>query len=349
MLPIFDGHNDTLTRIYPPDGAGGRNFLIESEEGHLDLPRARRGGFAGGFFAIFVPPPGPATKREVIGTPDAWEVPTPTPIEHEYAHQFTVDLAASLFRLEAEAAGGIKVVRNAEELRQALDTGVLAVVWHIEGAEAVDEDLNALDAFYQAGLRSLGIVWSRPNVFGHGVPFKFPSSPDTGPGLSPSGRRLVTRCNELGIMIDLAHLNERGFWDVAEFSGAPLVSTHTAANALCRTARNLTDEQIDAIGRTGGVLGVNFHVGDLRADGVRDPNTPLSEIARHVDYVVDRIGVDHVAFGSDFDGAIMSAELGDASGLPRLIALLQERGYGDDDLTKLAHGNWVRLLSSTWH
>jgi membrane dipeptidase len=349
MLPIFDGHNDTLTQVYPPDAAGGRSFLIESEEGHLDLPRARRGGFAGGFFAIFVPPPGPATKRQVIGTPDAWEVPMPTPIEHEYAHQFTVELAASLFRLEAEAVGDIKVVRDAEELRQALDTGVLAVVWHIEGAEAVDEDLNALDAFYQAGLRSLGIVWSRPNVFGHGVPFKFPSSPDTGPGLLPSGRRLVTRCNELGIMIDLAHLNERGFWDVAEISGAPLVSTHTAANALCRTARNLTDEQIDAIGRTGGVLGVNFHVGDLRADGVRDPNTPLSEIARHVDYVVDRIGVDHVAFGSDFDGAIMSAELGDASGLPRLIALLQERGYSDDDLTKRAHGNWVRLLSSTWH
>ena len=159
----------------------------------------------------------------------------------------------------------------------------------------------------------------------------------------------MTRCNELGIMIDLAHLNARGFWEVAEISGAPLVSTHTAANALCRTARNLTDEQIDAIGQTHGVLGVNFHVGDLRADAVRDPDTPLSEIARHVDYVVDRIGVDHVAFGSDFDGAIMSDELGDVSGLPRLIALLQERGYSDDDLTKLAHGNWVRLLSSTWH
>jgi membrane dipeptidase len=348
MFPIFDGHNDTLTRVYPPQ-ASGRSFLVESEQGHLDLPRARRGGFAGGFFAIFVPPPGPEAEREVIGTQDAWEVPMPTPIEHAYAHQFTVDLAASLFRLEAEAAGQIKVVRNAEELRTALDTGVLAVVWHIEGAEAVDEDLTALDAFYEAGLRSLGIAWSRPNIFGHGVPFRFPSSPDTGPGLSPSGKRLVARCNELGIMIDLAHLNERGFWDVAEISGAPLVSTHTAAHALCRTARNLTDAQIDAIGRTEGVLGVNFHVGGLRADAMRDPNTPLLEIARHVDYMVDRIGIDHVAFGSDFDGAMMPAELGDASGLPRLVALLQERGYSDDDLTKLAHGNWVRLLSSTWH
>lgn len=348
MFPIFDGHNDTLTRVYPPE-TSRRTFLVESDEGHLDLPRAVRGGFAGGFFAIFVPPPGPPTEREVHGTPEAWEVPMPPPLEHEYAHQFTVDLAASLFRLEAEADGAIKVVRNAEELRQALDTGVLAVVWHIEGTEAIDEDLRALDTFYEAGLRSLGIAWSRPNVFGHGVPFKFPSSPDTGPGLSSSGRRLVTRCNELGIMIDLAHLNERGFWDVAEISAAPLVSTHTAANALCRTARNLTDRQIDAIGSTDGVLGVNFHVGALRADGARDPNTPLTEIVRHVDYVVNRIGIDHVAFGSDFDGAVMSQELGDASGLPRLMALLQERGYCDDDLTKLAHGNWVRLLSSTWH
>jgi membrane dipeptidase len=364
MLRILDGHNDTLTHIFLPDRGRGRSFLEESTQGHIDLPRARRGGFAGGFFAIFVPPePGDApdpsapsatpdttgsTRPGVVVTEDGWEVPLPEPLDRHYALQFTIDVAASMFRLETESAGAVTIIRDAEGLRTALQHDRVAVIWHIEGAEAIDPELSTLHVFYQAGLRSLGIVWSRPNAFGHGVPFKFPTGPDIGPGLSEAGRRLVARCNELGVMVDLAHLNERGFWDVAELSTAPLVSTHTASNTLCRTARNLTDQQIDAVGRTGGVVGVNFHVGDLRADAARDPDTPLGEIVRHVDYMVDRIGIDHVAFGSDFDGATISRELGDVAGLPKLIALLQKRGYSDDDLTKLAHGNWLRVLERTW-
>jgi membrane dipeptidase len=167
----------------------------------------------------------------------------------------------------------------------------------------------------QAGLRSLGIVWSRPNIFGYGVPFKFPDSPDTGPGLTEAGRRLVQICNRLGILIDLSHLNEKGFWDVAGLSGAPLVATHSGVHALCASTRNLTDKQLDAIKESGGLVGVNFHVGFLRADGQSNADTPLTEIVRHLNYMVDRMGIDHVALGSDFDGALMPQELGDVAGL----------------------------------
>ena len=180
------------------------------------------------------------------------------------------------------------------------------------------------------------------------MPFRFPSGPDTGPGLTDRGRELVAACNRLGILLDLAHLNERGFWDVAELTNRPLVVTHACAHALAPTARNLTDAQIDAIGASGGVMGINFHVGDLRADGRKDPATPLSAIVGHLDHVVERIGVQHVAFGSDFDGATMPTELGDAAGLPRLIDALEAAGYDREAIEQIAHGNWHRVLGQTW-
>jgi membrane dipeptidase len=135
-----------------------------------------------------------------------------------------------------------------------------------------------LDLLYAAGLRSLGIVWSRPNAFGHGVPFKFPSSPDTGPGLTEAGRELVRACNERRILIDLSHLNEKGFWDVAGLSTAPLVATHSNAHSVCPHARNLTDRQLDAIRESGGMVGLNFATAFLRPDGSMNADTDRKSV-----------------------------------------------------------------------
>jgi membrane dipeptidase len=257
-------------------------------------------------------------------------------------------MAAILFRLEAESDGQLKVVRTARELSKCLKSGTMAAIMHFEGAEAIDPDLDALEVFYQAGLRSLGPVWSRPNVFAEGVPFRFPHSPDTGPGLTGAGKALVTACNQLGILIDLSHLNEKGFWDVARISTAPLVATHSNAHALCPTTRNLTDKQLDAIAESDGMVGLNFGTGFLREDGKTNPNTPIETMVRHIDYLVERTGIDRVGLGSDFDGATMPKEIGDAAGLPKLISALHDAGYDDAALRKLAHENWVRVLRKTW-
>jgi membrane dipeptidase len=208
--------------------------------------------------------------------------------------------------------------------------------------------LSNLESWYERGVRSIGLVWSRPNEFAEGVPFRFPSSPDTGTGLTSAGRDLVRACNRLGILVDLSHLNEAGFWDVAELSEAPLVATHSNAHALCASSRNLLDAQLDAIGASQGIVGVNFAVNFLRADGELVRETPISEIVRHVDYLVERMGVDHVGFGSDFDGAVLPDELGGAAGLPRLVDALRGGGYDDVSLAKITHGNWLRVLRSTW-
>jgi membrane dipeptidase len=340
---VFDGHNDTLVDIYLPEPEGGRSFLERSDRGHLDLPRALEGGFGGGLFAVCVPP-SPARRAflesDLVITETGYEMPLPPPLEQAYALRMTVSVVASLFRLEAQSAGKIRVVRDGSELASYLRRGILAIVLHFEGADALDPELDALHVFHATGLRSLGIVWSRPNAFATGVPFRFPGSPDTGTGLSDKGKELVRACNRLGVMLDLAHLNERGFWDVARISDAPLAVTHTAAHALCPSTRNLSDRQIDAVGDSGGVVGVAFHVGNLRADGRPDAETPISEIVRHIDYMAGRIGIEHVALGSDFDGAVMPTEL--------LIGALRRAGHDEAALRKVTHENWLRLLNETW-
>jgi membrane dipeptidase len=342
-MPILDGHNDTLLKLGVDSSGQDRSFFVRGDRGHLDLPRAREGNFAGGLFAIFV-----GSEEMENEDPSAEEVmPIHSP-EIGYARQVVISMMARLFRLEAESEGQLKVVRTADQISACLEEGVLAAILHFEGAEAIDPDLDALLVFYEAGLRSLGIVWSWSNVFGHGVPFRFPESPDTGPGLTDVGKALVQGCNELGILVDVSHLNEKGFWDVARLSDAPLVATHAGVHALCPSTRNLTDAQLDAIGETGGLVGVNFHVGFLRADGQDDEETPIQDIVRHIDYIAGRIGIEHVAFGSDFDGATMPRDLGDVAGLPKLIAALQEHGYGEEELKKITHQNWLRILRRTW-
>ena len=154
-------------------------------------------------------------------------------------------MASILIRIEREANGRVRICRTVEDIRHCMEAGALAAVLHIEGAEAIDPEFETLDVLHQAGLRSLGPVWSRPNAFGHGVPFRCPSSPDIGPGLTDLGKELIRACNRLKILIDLSHLNERGFWDVAELSDAPLVATHSNAHALSPHSRNLTDQQLD--------------------------------------------------------------------------------------------------------
>jgi membrane dipeptidase len=350
-IPILDGHNDSLSRLYPYTRKKVMGFFDSSSEGQLDLPRACMGGLAGGLFSLYVSsnpswmkPP----ETEVFLQPDVSEALPGEPLDPIYAQQATNDILAGIFRIETASQGQVKVVRTVADLTTCMHNGILAVILHFEGAEAIDQQLNALEVYYQAGLRSIGVVWSRPNCFGSGVPFRHPSTPDTGPGLTDAGRELVRECNRLGVMLDVSHLNEQGFWDLAALTDAPIVATHSAVHAICPSARNLTDKQLDAIRESDGMVGTNFEVSTLRPDGGNDPDTPLDVLVSHIDYLVDRLGIDRVGFGSDFDGGTMPRDLRDVTGLSRLISLLQQHGYDEDSLSKLAYKNWLRVLQLTW-
>lgn len=339
MTAVFDGHNDALLR------ADAAMLAAGYDGGHIDLPRARAGGLAGAIFAVFVDSTDTDFDDLEFG-PGGYSVPLPAPLAHEEALAAATTSAARLFTLEAQ--GGVRVVRSTADLDRSLEDGRLAAVLHLEGAEPIDRDLANLEEWYAAGLRSIGLVWSRPNDFANGVPFRFPGHPDTGAGLTDAGARLVRRCNELGIAVDLSHLNEAGFYDVARISQAPLIASHSGAHALCESTRNLTDEQLRAIATTGGLVGVVFATVFTRADGADDADTPLRVIVDHIRYIADLIGVDHVGFGSDFDGALVPSELGDVAGLPKLVDALRADGFTEDEVERIAWGNWRRVLGASW-
>jgi membrane dipeptidase len=329
VLAVFDGHNDALTCDDHARLARGRGG------GHLDLPRMRAGGIRGGIFSVFVASPEGDHDR-------------PSPVEHVVAAARAGAVAGRLLALERD--GALRVARSVGDLDvAAAGDGPPVAVLHLEGAEPIDPGLEALELWYAAGLRSLGPVWSRSNAFGHGVPFLSPSSPDIGPGLTDAGFALVRRCAELGILVDVSHLNEAGFWDLAGLDLGPIVASHSGAHALSQAARNLTDRQLDAIGASGGLVGIVFACRFLRPDFADDPDMPLSLIASHARYVADRIGVSHVALGSDYDGTTIPAALGDAAGTPRLLEVLREvGGFDERELSLIAWENWRRVLGAWW-
>src|SRR5580658_1515971 len=264
----FDGHNDALTRSDRGDIASGR------PAGHLDLPRMRAGGVRGAIFAIFTPSLGGSEEPRARGD-GAFEFELAPPLEHPRAAAHASRIAGRLLALERD--GHVRVARTIADVDLAFadPRGPPAAVLHLEGAEAIDPGLEALELWYAAGLRSLGPVWSRRNDFATGVQFAFASSPDIGPGLTPAGAELVRRCGELGVLVDLSHLNEAGFWDVARLEVGPLVASHSGAHALCPASRNLTDAQLDAVGASGGLVGIVYACTFLRADFADDPDTPL--------------------------------------------------------------------------
>jgi membrane dipeptidase len=341
MLPVFDGHNDALTQADHRDLATGRRG------GHLDLPRMREGGMRGGIFAVFTPSLEEHAGPRRFGR-NAYREPLAKPLEQAAAAAHATAAAGRLLRLEEE--GQVRVARAIPAVDAAYDdpSSPPVAVLHLEGAEAIDPDLEALDQWYAAGLRSLGPVWSRANAFAHGVPFAFPSSPDIGPGLTDAGKTLVARCAELGVLVDLSHMNEPGFWDTARLEAGPLVASHSGAHALSAASRNLTDKQLDAIAGSDGLVGIVFATAFLRADFADTPETPLTAIVEHARYVANRIGARHVALGSDFDGATIPGELGDVAGLPRLLESLRDAGFEADELEAICWRNWRRVLDAWW-
>lgn len=257
-------------------------------------------------------------------------------------------MVSLLLRIVRESRGRVRICRSVSDIQQAIEQGALAVVLHMEGAEAIDPNFEFLDVLHAAGLRSLGPVWSSPNAFGHGVPFRCPCSPDTGPGLTDLGKELIRACNRMRILIDLSHLNEKGFFDVAAISNAPLVATHSNAHALSAHSRNLTDVQLASIRETDGLVGVNYSTSFLRPDGRRDADTPVELVIDHIEHILRQVGEDGVGLGSDFDGAKIPSGIGNAAGLQNLVQGMRTRGYSGQLIEKLCYRNWLRVLDETW-
>jgi membrane dipeptidase len=343
---VFDGHNDVLLKLFRAGGRSAVAGFLTGRDGAIDAVSAQKGGFGGGFFAVYVPSDTDQDVKVDEMTKATYDLPLPDPIPQQDAMPVVMKQAAILFELERQ--GALKICRTAADIRACLANGTMAAIFHIEGAEAIDKDMHVLHVLYQAGLRSIGPVWSRDTIFGYGVPFRFPSSPDIGDGLTDHGKRLVKTCNDLRIMLDLSHLNEAGFWDVARQSDAPLVATNSNAHAICAHSRNLTDRQLHAIRESDGMVGLNFAVAFLREDGRMLADVPLEQMLRHLDHLMEQLGEDRVGLGSDYDGAVVPDDVTTCATLPKLKQAMAQHGYGDALIAKLCHENWLRVLEKTW-
>ena len=343
MFDVFDGHNDVLLRLWmkgnalKKDGKAISQLYREGFDAHIDHGKAKEGGLKGGFFAMFVPQQN-SSGDAILGT---------DPIAQRDAETVTEAMFTILENLARDFPQDIAICTSHDEITSAMGRGLMACLPHIEGAEAIKPDLSNLEAYYERGLRSIGPLWSRPNAFGVGVPLGFPGSPDQGDGLSDEGKALIRTANSMGILIDLSHLNEKGFWDVATISTAPLVATHSNVFALSPSPRNLTAKQLAAIKESGGMVGLNFASGFLREDGQKSGKTSLDLMIQHLDQLIEALGEDGVALGSDFDGAIIPQDIGTAAGLPNLTHAMEKAGYGNALIEKICSQNWLRMIKQT--
>ena len=343
LIPVFDGHNDCLLRLWMGGRDGAVDRFRKTDAGHIDLERAKAGGLVGGFFAMFVPGDEPFDPSVFSSPP--YDVPLPQPIGQVGALCAVEEQAQILHDLEV--AGDVAICLSVRDIDTAIAAGRIAAVLHMEGAEAIDPDLQVLDQLYDLGLRSIGPVWSRPTAFGHGVPFRFPSDADIGPGLTDAGKRLVAECHRRKIVVDTSHLNMKGFNDIAEM-GAPVVATHSNAFDVCPSARNLTDDQLRTIGQSGGIVGLNYATFFLEPGGRNDGPAASDAMVRHLDHMISLAGEDAVGLGSDFDGAPMPAGLGSCADLPALTARLDAHGFGADLIAKITSQNWKSFLKRYW-
>ena len=345
-IGYFDGHNDVLLKLYYSKAQNiSKEFFDGNNYCHIDYQKIQAANFVGGFFAIFAPDKGQnfstvSSKMEKT----SYDFPLPNPISYDHAIDTTNKMISILYQIIDASEDKIILGKNGLDFKKAYENNKVGIILHIEGAEAIDKDFKSLENLYELGLRSIGLVWSRSNIFAHGVPFSFPRSPDTGPGLTSLGKELVKICDDKNILIDLSHLNEKGFWDVANLSTKPLIATHSNSHELCQHSRNLTNTQLKAIKESKGIVGVNFATGFLRPDGQMKPDTSLDLIIQHVDYLLKHLGEEGVGIGSDFDGAIIPEKIKDLGGINNLKQYMYLSGYGKELIEKIFCRNWLNFL-----
>ena len=344
-MKYFDGHNDVLLKFYfEKNKDSAKEFFNGNDFCHIDFPKILKSNFCGGFFAIFVPneePDDDFFKRMINET---YDFPLPNKIDQTYAKNATNEMISILNNIILQSNNKIKLCTSGKEINECILDNKIAIILHIEGAEAIDKDFKNLYELYNKGLRSIGLVWSRNNIFANGVPFSYPSSPDRGEGLTDLGKDLVQICDEKHILIDLSHLNQKGFYDVAKISKQPLMATHSNAHFITNHSRNLTNEQLTTIKDSQGIVGINFATAFLRRDGRMIPETSLDVIVEHCDHLLKFLGEDHVAIGSDYDGAVVPDEISDLSKIENLYKYFIGKGYSNTLTEKIFYKNWNNFL-----
>jgi membrane dipeptidase len=319
---VVDTHCDTLKCLTPEftrvTGSmwADRSKIgmgVRSDLGHVDLPRLKEGGVDCQVFAI-------SSARD--RTPP-------------YALRTALDMIDVFYRECERNLDAVQPVYSYDDILGAAEAGRVAAMLSIEGADVIEGRISMLSVFHRLGVRMVGLVHSLRNLLADGV-----GDARTGGGLSELGVQAIEELDRLGMIIDVSHINDRGFWDVVDIAKGPIIASHSNSRAVCAHPRNMTDDMIKALAEKGGVLGMNF------APSFVHPTNPcVSTLVDHIDHILDLVGPDHVGLGSDFDG-IPSTPVGleDVTRMPNIAEELIERGYGKEDLKKILGLNHLRVI-----
>lgn len=315
-LVLIDGHTDIPRDLYLKEKSGRVNVFMEDHYGEL-----KKSGINIIFVNIF-------TK----GFPES--------SINEAMLQIQKIIKIS------EENKDIVIIKNKVDLEYVLETKKIGFIISLEGFEPLSGYVELLDIYYKLGIRAGMLVWNGINSFASGT------DQETG-GLTDLGRLAIKKMNELGILIDVSHLNEEGFWDVINLNKKPTIASHSNVRELFNHKRNLTDKQILAIAKSGGVIGVVSYfskVDEENPTSIRhedDETETIHDYIKHIEYLINIVGYDHVAFGFDFNmylGDFGVEGLESAKNIPDVVKLLLKRGHKIEDVQKLAGGNWIRIL-----
>ncbi len=313
-IPVVDTHADSmLDVVYNRRRLGERN-----DEGQLDIPRALEGGLSLQCFSCWVEPeykPERALSRQL-----------------EFFDRFWQEAAANSEHLT--------VVTNLASLEEALTSNKLGGIISVEGAEALGTSPSLVRLFHRLGVRLMSLTWNERNALADGA-----GEDPGGGGLSRAGRTIIAEMEQVGIIVDVSHLSEAGFWDVVEVQKRPFIASHSNCKTLTPHRRNLNDDQILALAKAGGIQGITFVREFL--GGTEDINRVIDHMAHAVDVVGDSL---HLGLGSDFDGVENPVQgLEDVTALPRLADQMSQRGFNDATVANILGGNYVRFLRTYWN
>lgn len=350
---LLDSHCDTPSHILRL-----RDLALDNRYSHVDFPKLRRGGVDGAFFALY----------------------TPASLSSDESYAYACRLLDGVRGVLAAHPDKARLATTREEAYANKADGVFSVFLGLENGQALDQSFERVDEFYDAGVRYITLCHSKNNQICDSC-----AQGDGWNGLSPFGRDVVRKMNSLGMLVDVSHISDASFYDVLETSDKPVVATHSCCRALCDHPRNMTDEMIRHLAEAGGVIQINFYPlfldgsfkSILNASGIMeygeriesefiaDPANPEKRaawnrvqdelealmrpsyklIADHIDHVVDLVGIDHVGFGSDYDGIeVTPLGMEDISMMPVLFDEMRSRGYTDSDMHKIASDNFFRIL-----
>lgn len=310
---LFDIHSDLFMDVDNRRAGGSRSAISENHS-----ERLKEGGVTGMFAPLFI---NPYQSEELL---------------HRKARSMFLSMSAEL----NDNRQIVAVAKCAQDFLDAAQEGKLALMLGSEGLCYIGEEIALIEVFYQLGMREVSLTWNEDNALASGA------KGDPGRGLTQAGAALVKRVEELGMILDVSHINEKSFWDIAKIVKEPIMASHSNSYTLCPHPRNLKDDQLAFIREIGGVVGLNAYPEFVQQE---QPLWNMERLADHMDYMIEKMGIDHVALGFDFADYMdeEDAHLSDfysARHIPRLLEIFRRRGYTQADLDKITHENILRVI-----